>query len=219
MKERKKADADLRKYYTVFLQLGLLVTLLLFIALVKLDLTSLGPEVYVMDEQEVIEMEEIIRTQHIETPPPPPRPPVPVEVPNDEIIDDIMINLNSELSLDGPLSLPPPPPPPDEEEEEDFFVIVEEMPELIGGLQGLQQHIRYPEMARRAGIEGRVYIQFIVNERGEVENPRVIRGIGGGADEEALRALVQHAKFTPGMQRGRPVRVQYSLPIVFRLQN
>jgi len=219
MKERKKPDADLRKYYTVFLQLGLLVTLLLFIALVKLDLTSLGPEVYVMDEQEVIEMEEIIRTQHIETPPPPPRPPVPVEVPNDEIIDDIMINLNSELALDGPLSLPPPPPPPDEEEEEDFFVIVEEMPELIGGLQGLQQHIRYPEMARRAGIEGRVYIQFIVNERGEVENPRVIRGIGGGADEEALRALVQHAKFTPGMQRGRPVRVQYSLPIVFRLQN
>ena len=219
MNERKKPDADLRKYYTVFLQLGLLVTLLLFIALVKLDLTSLGPEVYVMDEQEVIEMEEIIRTQHIETPPPPPRPPVPVEVPNDEIIDDIMINLNSELSLDGPLSLPPPPPPPDEEEEEDFFVIVEEMPELIGGLQGLQQHIRYPEMARRAGIEGRVYIQFIVNERGEVENPRVIRGIGGGADEEALRALVQHAKFTPGMQRGRPVRVQYSLPIVFRLQN
>ena len=219
MKERKKPDADLRKYYTVFLQLGLLVTLLLFIALVKLDLTSLGPEVYVMDEQEVIEMEEIIRTQHIETPPPPPRPPVPVEVPNDEIIDDIMINLNSELSLDGPLSLPPPPPPPDEEEEEDFFVIVEEMPELIGGLQALQNQIRYPEMARRAGIEGRVYIQFIVNERGEVENPRVIRGIGGGADEEALRALVQHAKFTPGMQRGRPVRVQYSLPIVFRLQN
>jgi protein TonB len=219
MKERKKPDADLRKYYTVFLQLGLLVTLLLFIALVKLDLTSLGPEVYVMDEQEVIEMEEIIRTQHIETPPPPPRPPVPVEVPNDEIIDDIMINLNSELSLDGPLSLPPPPPPPDDDEEEDFFDVVEQMPELIGGLAGLQAKINYPEMARRAGIEGRVYIQFIVNERGEVENPVVIRGIGGGADEEALRALVQHAKFTPGMQRGRPVRVRYSLPIVFRLQN
>src|SRR5690625_5390729 len=115
--------------------------------------------------------------------------------------------------------MPPPPPPPAEEEpEEDFFVVVEQMPELIGGLGELQSKIRYPEMARRAGIEGRVHIQFIVNERGEVENPVVVRGIGGGADEEALR-VVSQAKFTPGMQRGRPVRVQYSLPIFFRLQN
>jgi len=102
--------------------------------------------------------------------------------------------------------------------EEDFFVVVEEMPELIGGLVSIQRDINYPEMARRAGIEGRVYIQFIVNENGDVENPRVIRGIGGGADEEALRAVKQ-AKFKPGVQRGQPVRVQYSLPVVFRLQS
>ena len=101
--------------------------------------------------------------------------------------------------------------------DEDFFVVVEDMPELIGGLTSIQREIRYPEMARRAGIEGRVFIQFIVNEQGDVENPRVIRGIGGGADEEALR-VVRQAKFTPGMQRGRPVRVQYSIPISFRLQ-
>jgi TonB family protein len=102
--------------------------------------------------------------------------------------------------------------------EEDYFVVVEDMPELIGGLETLQRNIRYPQMARRAGIEGRVYVQFIVNEEGGVENARVIRGIGGGADEEALR-VVQNAKFTPGMQRGRPVRVQYSLPIFFRLHD
>lgn len=102
-------------------------------------------------------------------------------------------------------------------ENEDFFVVVEEMPELIGGLGQLQRQIRYPEMARRAGIEGRVYVQFIVNEQGDVERPRIIRGIGGGADEEALR-VVSQAQFRPGMQRGRPVRVQYSLPIFFRLQ-
>ena len=99
----------------------------------------------------------------------------------------------------------------------DYFVVVEEMPELIGGLASIQQNIQYPEMARRAGIEGRVYVQFIVNEQGDVENPRVIRGIGGGADEEALKA-VRQAKFKPGIQRGQPVRVQYSLPVVFRLQ-
>jgi periplasmic protein TonB len=218
MTERKKPDADLRNYYTVFWELGLLVTLVVCIIIVRVDITSYGPEEYTIDEQEIVEMEEIIQTRQIETPPPPPRPPVPVEVPNDEIIDDVDIDISADLDFGGQLSMPPPPPPADDEEEEDFFVVVEDMPELIGGLEGLQRQIRYPEMARRAGIEGRVFIQFIVNERGEVENPQVIRGIGGGADEEALR-VVSQAQFRPGMQRGRPVRVQYSLPIFFRLQN
>ena len=116
--------------------------------------------------------------------------------------------------------MPPAPPKPGSTNsgEEDFFVVVEEMPELIGGLASIQRQVEYPEMARRAGIEGRVYIQFIVNENGDVEDPRVIRGIGGGADEAALEAVKQ-ARFKPGVQRGRPVRVQYSLPVVFRLGN
>lgn len=113
---------------------------------------------------------------------------------------------------------PAPPTPGSTSNKEDFFVVVEEMPELIGGLASVQSKIEYPEMARRAGIEGKVYIQFIVNENGDVENPRVIRGIGGGADEAALDA-VRDAKFKPGVQRGRPVKVQYSLPVVFRLGN
>lgn len=217
MKERKKPEADLRNYYTVILEFGLILALVVFIGAIKMDLHSAAPEEYTVEEQEIVEMEEIEITKHIETPPPPPRPPVPVEVPNDEIIEDVDINIDAELALDGPLSAPPPPPQ-EEEPEEDFFVVVEDMPELIGGLGELQKNIKYPEMARRAGIEGRVYVQFIVNERGDVEDPRVIRGIGGGADEEALRA-VRQAKFKPGMQRGRPVRVQYSLPIVFQLQN
>ncbi|MGF1670461.1 MAG: energy transducer TonB [Balneolaceae bacterium] len=217
MTERKKPEADLRNYYTVVLEFGLILALAIFIIAVKMDLHSAPPEVYELEEQEIVEMEEIEITKHIETPPPPPRPPVPVEVPNDEIIEDVDINIDAELTLDGPLSAPPPPRQ-EEEEEEDFFVVVEDMPELIGGLAELQRKIRYPEMARRAGIEGRVIIQFIVNERGEVENPQVVRGIGGGADEEALR-VVSQAQFRPGMQRGRPVRVQYSLPIVFQLQN
>ena len=100
--------------------------------------------------------------------------------------------------------------------QDDFFVVVEEMPELIGGLASIQEQIRYPEMARRAGIEGRVFVQFIVDENGNVVDPQIIRGIGGGADEEALR-VVSQAEFKPGMQRGRPVSVQYSLPISFRL--
>lgn len=216
MIERKKPSADLRKYYTVLLELGLLTALVIFLVAVKVELRSDVPEEIVLAEQEIVEMEEIIQTRQIETPPPPPRPPVPVEVPNDEIIEDIDINIDADLALEGPLNLPPPPPPV--EEEEDFFTVVENMPELIGGLAGLQRNITYPEMARKAGIEGRVFLQFIVNERGEVENPRVIRGIGGGCDEEALRAI-KKAKFKPGLQRGRPVRVQYNLPVVFKLQN
>jgi TonB family protein len=104
----------------------------------------------------------------------------------------------------------------DPDETEDFFVVVEEMPQLIGCLESLARQIQYPEMARRAGIEGRVFVQFIVDEEGEVVHPRVIRGIGGGADEEALR-VVRQARFTPGIQRGQPVRVQFALPIIFRL--
>lgn len=100
--------------------------------------------------------------------------------------------------------------------QEDFFVAVEDMPELKGGLTGLQKKINYPEMARKAGIEGRVIVQFIVNEQGEVEDPQIIRGIGGGADKEAMR-VVKQAQFEPGMQKGQPVRVQYSLPITFQL--
>lgn len=101
-------------------------------------------------------------------------------------------------------------------ETEEFFVVVEKMPELKGGMAKLQESIKYPDSARRAGIQGRVTVQFIVNEEGKVENAKVVRGIGGGCDEEALKA-VQKAEFYPGYQRGEPVRVQYSLSLTFRL--
>jgi protein TonB len=214
--ERKTPKADLKRSYTVYLEAGLIIALVIMLTAVKLNLETEPPTVVQLDEQEVVEMEEIVQTKQIETPPPPPRPPVPVEVPNDEIIEDEMIDLDAELDMDAPMDLPPPPE--QEETEEDFFVVVEEMPKLIGGMAKLQASVRYPEMARRAGIEGRVTVQFIVNEQGKVENARVVRGIGGGCDEEALKA-VQQAEFEPGMQRGRPVRVQYALSINFRLEN
>ena len=212
---RKKREADLRLKYNIHLQIGFIISITLFITIFNVRIPTKAPATIIIEEQEEIFIEEVIQTKQIETPPPPPRPPVPVEVPNDEIIEDEIIDLDTELDLDGPLDLPPPPPPKSEETQDDFFVVVEQMPQLIGGLASLQKKVKYPEMARRAAIEGRVTIQFIVNEQGEVENPRVIRGIGGGCDEEALKAVMT-ARFKPGMQRGRPVRVQYSLPIIFR---
>ena len=213
---RKRPQADLRKYYTVFLQLGLIAVLLVFIAGAKLNFDAPGREADLTGEQEVVEIKEIPKTKQIKKPPPPPRPPVPVVVPDDEVVEDPILNINAEIDFDDPLQMPPPPG--DGDEEEDFFVVVEQMPELIGGLAALQKKIRYPEMARKAGIEGRVIVQFIVNENGEVENPRVVRGIGGGCDEEALRA-VSHSLFEPGRQRGKAVRVQFSLPVIFVLKN
>lgn len=105
---------------------------------------------------------------------------------------------------------------PKTEPGEDYFVAVEDMPELKGGLADLQKEITYPEEAREAGDEGRVIVQFIVNEQGEVEKPQIMRGVSESLDEEALR-VVREAEFIPGRQRGQPVRVQYSLPIVFKL--
>ncbi|MEX2586034.1 MAG: energy transducer TonB, partial [Balneolaceae bacterium] len=100
----------------------------------------------------------------------------------------------------------------------DYFVVTEQMPELIGGLSGVQENLKYPGEAKKAGLEGRVYIQFIVNSTGEVEDPKVIRGIDESLDEAALEAVKQ-ARFHPGLIRGNPVRVQYSLPIVFQLES
>ena len=210
----------LRKYYTIFFETGLIVTLMVFIGLTRIDFGPSESRDYVLQTQDVIEMEEIIQTEQKQMVPPPPRPPVPVAVPNDVIIEEVDISIDAELDLSDAGYLPPPPKKekaPEEEPEEDFFIAVEEMPVLKGGLKGIQERIKYPEIAKKANIQGRVYVQFIVNEQGEVEDPVILRGIGGGCDEEALR-VIKDTKFSPGLQRGRPVRVRYSLPIVFMLR-
>ena len=95
---------------------------------------------------------------------------------------------------------------------------VEEMPYPIGGIQAIHDLIIYPEIAKRAGIEGKVYIQAYLNKKGEVVKTEIIKGIGGGCDEAAENA-VRQTKFTPGKQRGKPVNVRVMVPIVFRLSN
>lgn len=98
----------------------------------------------------------------------------------------------------------------------EVFAVVEDAPMLLGGLDELQRRIQYPEIAKRAGVEGRVFLQFVVDQEGNVVDPQVIRGIGAGCDEEALRAL-QTMKFVPGVQSGERVNVKMSLPVTFRL--
>ncbi|WP_456426909.1 energy transducer TonB [Rhodocaloribacter sp.] len=220
---KKNPRANLRLYYGIYLEIGLIFALAVLIFLFRAPIrpSDEGFDI-TLAQQEVVQVEEIQQTQQETKPPPPPRPPVPVEVPNDVVLDDVDLNLDATLDLDEPLAELPPPPAPREEEkveepEPEIFVVVEEMPVLIGGLKGLQAKIRYPELAKKAGVQGRVIVQFVVNEQGDVENATVIRGIGGGADEEALR-VISAAKFKPGKQRGRPVKVRMSLPILFKLR-
>lgn len=98
----------------------------------------------------------------------------------------------------------------------DYLIAVEEMPFPIGGLYAIQENIVYPELAKRLGIEGKVYILAFINEKGIVDHAKVIKGIGSGCDEAALNAVIK-TKFSPGKQRGKPVKVQVSIPIVFKL--
>lgn len=105
----------------------------------------------------------------------------------------------------------------DQINEKEFFVAVEEMPEIIGGLAFILSKIKYPEIAKRAGIQGKVYVLAFIDENGNVANAKIIKGIGAGCDEAALNAVKQ-TKFTPGRQKGKPVKVQVSIPIVFKLQ-
>ena len=219
---RKNPKADLRKTYGVVVEIGMIAALLLLILAFRMNLDRGETMEFQQIEQEVVQMEEILQTKQIQKPPPPPRPPVPVEVPNDEILEDDDLDLDASLDIEEPLANLPPPPPPEEEEEEpepepEIFVVVEQMPELIGGLGEIQKKIKYPEIARKAGVEGRVIIQFIVDESGSVSEPAVVRGIGAGCDEEALR-VVREAKFKPGKQRGKSVKVKMSLPITFKLK-
>lgn len=109
-----------------------------------------------------------------------------------------------------------PPPPPEPNRDPEVFVAVEQMPELIGGIRGLQQQITYPEGARRSGAEGRVIVTFEVSREGEVDDAEVLKGVSDPLDAEALR-VVREAEFRPGRQRGEPVRVKLSLPVTFRL--
>ncbi len=116
-------------------------------------------------------------------------------------------------------------PPRQEIVDEDklFEFGVEQMPRFQGGDAGLFKYlgknIRYPEIARDAGIQGIVYIRFEVDKDGKVKDARVLRGIGGGCDEEALRVVKAMPTWEPGRQRGEPVRVQYTLPVRFVLKN
>ena len=106
--------------------------------------------------------------------------------------------------------------------EAEIFTIVEEQPSFPGGeaalMEYLAKNISYPPMAKESGIQGTVFVTFVVEPNGSVTNVKILRGIGGGCDEEASRVVKNMPGWKAGKQRGKPVRVQFNLPIKFVLQ-
>jgi protein TonB len=213
----KNPIADLRARYKTTLEICIIIALAIMIVAFKFFPDLKENKVVLEGPQELFKVEDIQQTKQEERPPPPPKPPIPIEAPAEDVLEDIDIE-STELDLNANLEAPPPPPKEEKvEEEPTYFVAVEEMPEPIGGIKGIQDKIIYPEIAKRAGVEGKVYILAFVDKTGTVTKAQVIKGIGAGCDEAALDAVLK-TKFKPGKQRGKPVNVQVSIPIIFKLQ-
>jgi len=225
MEAKKTKKADLEPKKVIFMQIGLIfalaVVLLAFNYRSYESGSTLNIQVRVDDTPE-----EIIPITEQKVKPPPPPPPKQVTVINivkDDVVveDDIEIDVEAdqETVMDDFI-------PVFEEEEEvvemEIFTVVESMPGYPGGdaarMKFLQENIKYPQMARESGIQGTVYVTFVVETDGSVTDVRVLRGIGGGCDEEAIRVINMMPNWVAGKQRGKPVRVQFNMPIKFTLQ-
>ena len=172
------------------------------------------------------DMEEVIPVTEIPEPPPPPKAKVIarefIESVEPEIeLEDIEIVIDQEEIIEFEVEDFVAPEPPKEEVVDEPFFIVEEMPSPVGGFTAFYQYVGenvvYPMRARTMQIEGKVFVQFIVNRDGNLTEVEVIKGIGGGCDEEALRVVKSFPKWQPGKQRGVPVRVRMIIPIKFEL--
>jgi len=213
----KNPIADLRLKYRKTFEISLIIALALMIVAFKFFPDMKTQQIKLEGPQELFTVEDIQQTKQENRPPPPPKPPIPIEAPSEDVLEDIEIG-ETELDVNAEMEAPPPPPKVEKkvEEEPTYFVAVEEMPEPIGGIKAIQEKIVYPEIAKRAGVEGKVYILAFVDESGNVTKAQILKGIGAGCDEAALDAVLK-TKFKPGKQRGKPVRVQVSIPVVFKL--
>lgn len=217
MANLKNRKADLRAKYKKAFEISMILALVILIGAFKFFPELDSGTALAEGAQELFTVEDIVQTKQENLPPPPPKPPIPIEAPTDDVLDDIDI-ASTELDVDAVVEAPPPPKEESRivEEEPQYFVAVEEMPEPIGGIAAIQSKIVYPEIAKRAGVEGRVHVLAFVDENGNVTKVDLIKGLGAGLDEAAMNA-VRQTKFKPGKQRGKNVKVQVAIPIVFRL--
>ncbi len=224
MEAKKNPKADLSKKTGLFLNIGFVLSLLLVIAAFewrsydKSDLLELGQ---VNDDFE--EMTEVPLTQQPPPPPPKIRQPEIIEVPDEEEIEEeIEVDLDVEITEETEIEEIVFEEPVEEEETDEIFQIVENPASFKGGIGAfygyVQKNMKYPSQAQRMGLEGKVFVEFVVGKDGKITDVKVLRGIGAGCDEEAIRVLKNSPAWTAGKQRGRAVRQRMVLPITFKLQ-
>ncbi|MDR0750763.1 MAG: TonB family protein [Tannerellaceae bacterium] len=179
---------------------------------------------------DVIAEEEIEITRPEDTPPPPPPPPPPVASEVLNVVEDnveleqqeIISSEDNQMEAQVQTYVAPAVVEEEEESSQQIFTVVEEMPQFPGGdgelLSFLGRSIKYPVIAQENGIQGRVTCSFVVNRDGSVVDAEILRGVDPSLDKEALRVINTMPKWIPGKQRGKPVRVKYTVPVTFRLQ-
>lgn len=189
------------------------------------ELTSIG-STYETNNDDFLEIPPSEQT----LPPPPPRRIQAVnivEVHEEEIIDIVEIDLDIDITEDTKFEDYDNTPieielEEEEEETDEIFLIVETPSVPIGGYAqfyaDVSEKMRYPSQARRLGVEGKVFVQFVVDKTGAITNVKVVKGIGAGCDEEAIKVIESMPNWSPAKQRGKPVRVMMVLPITFKLK-
>ncbi|MCQ2324714.1 MAG: energy transducer TonB [Paludibacteraceae bacterium] len=224
MQLKKSLEASLEDKKLTYVLVGLVFVL--SVCYVAFEWTEKEVTKYEVTDMEFAFEEEldIQQTQQETTPPPPPPPVKEVEVLNvvEDDVETETIEISSEDN-DADTVVIAPPVQVEEEEEEVVFVIVETMPEFPGGQQALfkylSENVKYPAIAQENGIQGRVICQFVVNKDGAIVDVEVVRSGGDPSlDKEAIRVIKSMPKWKPGKQRGKAVRVKYTVPVNFRLQ-
>lgn len=227
-KIKKTAKANLERHTATYLLMGVVVgfAVLFFAFEWSTETEKLDESIIVQD---ILAEEEIEITRRDPEPPPPPPPPEPdtpdiIDVVEEEVETQFDIQTEDDQSKQQvQIYVPPPPKPKEEEVTEEIFVVVEDQPEYPGGnaamMKFLSENIRYPVIAQENGIQGRVICNFVVERDGSITDVNVVRGVDPSLDKEAVRVIEQMPNWKPGRQRGQAVRVRFTLPVVFRLQN
>jgi periplasmic protein TonB len=229
MEQKKSKKADLEKRRNTFFLLGLVVAL--GSALLAFEWKTAPLKFESLGELQNVEVEEVIipvtREKHVQPPPPPPPPQVidMLNIVDDEVdIDDELNIEDSEADDNTFIDVAPIIETSEEEEVVDqiFLNILEEPAEFPGGdralIKYLTDHVRYPVIAQENGIQGKVYVRFVVDEQGSAADAKIIRGVDPSLDAEALRVINSLPSFKPGKQHGRAVKVYYNSVINFQLQ-
>ncbi|MDO3391403.1 energy transducer TonB [Bacteroides sp. ET489] len=229
MEIKKTPKADLENKKSTWLLVGYVIVLaFMFVAFewtkrdVKIDTSQAVTDVVFEEEIEI----PITEQPEVVAPPPPEAPSIAETltiVEDDADVEETTIASSEETGQAVEIKYVPVAVEEEEPEEQTIFEVVEQMPEFPdGGMAGLMQYlsknIKYPTIAQENGTQGRVTVQFVVNKDGSIVDAKVLRGVDPYLDKEALRVIGTMPKWKPGMQRGKPVRVKYTVPVMFRLQ-